>query len=78
MKMKAKIVNKKKLIPLLIIFITSGLIYTVLEMLWRGYSHWTMFICAGVCGIVMMGINDGLLKFDTDFRVQVFFFFFLC
>lgn len=69
--MKAKIVNKKKLIPLLIIFITSGLIYTVLEMLWRGYSHWTMFICAGVCGIVMMGINDGLLKFDTDFRVQV-------
>lgn len=63
--------NKRKLIPLLIIFITSGLTYVMLEILWRGYSHWTMFVCAGVCGLVMAGINDNLLSFDTDFRIQV-------
>lgn len=76
--MKAKVTNKRKLIPLLAIFMISGLIYVMLEILWRGYSHWTMFVCAGVCGIVMMGINDGLLKFDTDFRIQVVVSAFLC
>ena len=63
--------NKKKTIPLITIFVTSGLAYIFLELLWRGYSHWTMFICAGFCGLVMAAINDNLLEFDTDFRIQV-------
>ena len=61
----------KKIVPYLIIFIVSGLIYVLLELLWRGYSHWTMFICAGLCGLVMANINNNLLEFNTDFRIQV-------
>lgn len=63
--------NKKILIPYTIIFIVSGFIYTALELLWRGYTHWTMFVCAGFCGLAMANINNNWLKFDTDFRIQV-------
>lgn len=63
--------KKKKTIPLFIIFNVSGLIYVCLELLWRGRSHWTMYLCAGLCGLVMAAINDNLLKFKTDFRIQV-------
>ena len=62
--------NKKILIPYSIIFTISGLIYTMLELAWRGRTHWTMFICAGLCGLVIANVNNNLLKFDTDFRVQ--------
>lgn len=63
--------NKKILIPYTIIFIVSGFIYTALELLWRGYTHWTMFVCAGFCGLAMANINNNWLEFDTDFRIQV-------
>ena len=43
----------------------------MLELLWRGRSHWTMFVCAGLCGLVMANVNNNLLKFETDFRIQV-------
>lgn len=63
---------KKRLIPYIVIFNVSGLIYILLELLWRGRSHWTMFICAGLCGLVMAAVNDNWLDFETDFRIQVF------
>ena len=63
--------NAKKFIPLFVIFNISGFIYIILELLWRGYSHWTMYLCAGLCGLVMAAINDNWFKMDTDFRFQV-------
>ena len=62
---------KQKIIPYGSIFIISGLIYTMLELIWRGRTHWTMFLCAGLCGLVMANINNNLLEFDTDFLKQV-------
>ena len=62
---------KQKIIPYGSIFIISGLIYTMLELIWRGHTHWTMFLCAGLCGLVMANINNNLLEFDTDFLKQV-------
>jgi len=62
---------KQKIIPYGSIFVISGLIYTMLELIWRGRTHWTMFLCAGLCGLVMANINNNLLEFDTDFLKQV-------
>jgi len=62
---------KKKLIPYAVIFVVSGFVYISLELLWRGRSHWTMFLCAGLCGLVMANINNKILEFYTDFRIQV-------
>ena len=64
--------NKKIIIPYSVIFMVSGLIYIVLELIWRGRTHWTMFLCAGLCGLVMANINNNLLEFNTGFLKQIF------
>lgn len=40
------------------LFVTGELLYNILEMLFRGWSHWTMFILGGVCFICLGLINE--------------------
>ena len=42
----------------LILAIIGGLIYILLEALWRGYSHWTMFLLGGICFVAIGLINE--------------------
>ncbi|MGN0242926.1 MAG: hypothetical protein ACI4CT_02565 [Lachnospiraceae bacterium] len=42
------------------IFLVGGFIYYNLEILWRGYSHVSMFLCGGVCLILIGLLNQGL------------------
>lgn len=36
----------------------GGMIYACIELLWRGYSHWTMAVLGGVCFLLVGGINN--------------------
>ena len=36
----------------------GGFIYIGIELLWRGYSHWTMFVLGGLCFILIGCINE--------------------
>lgn len=47
----------------LFLFGIGGLIYYVIEILWRGYSHWTMFLLGGLCFILVGMINE-VFKFS--------------
>lgn len=42
------------------LFDIGGLIYVLLELLWRGWSHWTMFILGGLCFVSLGLINEVL------------------
>ena len=42
----------------LILFFIGGLIYIVIEMLWRGYTHWSMFFVGGIAFILIGLINE--------------------
>lgn len=46
----------KLLSKYLFLFAVGGIIYYNIEILWRGYSHWTMFVLGGIaflfCGII--------------------------
>lgn len=42
----------------IILFVIGGIVYNLIEILWRGYSHWTMFILGGVCFICLGLINE--------------------
>lgn len=33
----------------LCLFCIGGFLYNIIEVLWRGYSHWTMFFVGGAC-----------------------------
>lgn len=42
------------------LYATGGLLYIVLEIMFRGWSHWTMFILGGLCFVSLGMINEVL------------------
>lgn len=35
------------------VFLFGAALYAALETLWRGWTHWTMLICGGLCFLMM-------------------------
>lgn len=46
----------------LVLFGIGGLLYYAIEILWRGYSHWTMFFLGGLC-FILVGLINEVFKF---------------
>ena len=40
------------------LFLAGGRIYTWIEILWRGHTHWTMFLLGGGCFVTMGLLNE--------------------
>ena len=49
----------------------GGLIYVFTELLWRGYSHWSMFLLGGICFIALGLINE-VIPWEMPLTVQMF------
>lgn len=54
-----------------ILGIIGGAVYILLEMLWRGYSHWTMFLLGAVC-FILIGLVNEVFEWDTPLLLQMF------
>ncbi len=54
----------------LILFGIGGLMYYVIEILWRGYSHWTMFLLGGFC-FVLIGLINEIFTFQIPLAKQM-------
>lgn len=48
----------KQYLKYLILDGIGGLLYIGLELAWRGYSHWTMFILGGICFVLIGAVNE--------------------
>ena len=48
----------------------GGLLYVLIELAWRGWSHWTMFILGGLC-FVYLGLINEVLRWDTPLWQQI-------
>ena len=48
----------KKLLYHIPIFMIGGLLYMLVEILWRGHSHWTMFLLGGICFVSIGLLNE--------------------
>lgn len=53
----------KLLCKYLFLFLVGGVLYNLIEILFRGHTHWTMYIVGGVCFILL-----GLLNEITDWE----------
>lgn len=42
----------------LLLFFVGGRVYTWIELLWRGRTHWTMFILGGICFVILGLLNE--------------------
>ena len=49
----------------------GGLIYVFIELMWRGYSHWSMFLLGGVCFIALGLINE-VIPWEMPLTAQMF------
>ena len=50
----------KQLLKDTILSFVGGALYIVIELLWRGHSHWTMFVLGGICFFYVGLINEEL------------------
>ena len=48
----------------------GGLLYIILELVWRGHGHWTMFILGGLC-FSLIGIINELIPWCMPLWKQV-------
>lgn len=48
----------RRLLKPLILVGVGGLSYILIELLWRGYSHWTMFLVGGLAFYLIGCINE--------------------
>ena len=53
------------------LFFVGATIYVIIEKLYRGYSHWTMFLLAGICFIALGLINE-VMPWDMPLLLQMF------
>ena len=41
----------------ILVYVLGGMLYGLMEILWRGWTHWTMLLCGGFCFTVMYLIS---------------------
>lgn len=63
--------NKFKiLLKYLFLGCIGGSIYCILELTWRSWTHWTMFLLGGVC-FICLGLINEILTWDTPLLIQM-------
>ena len=55
---------------LILLFVLGGLMYMGVEILFRGYTHFSMFLVGGLCFVLVGGINEKL-PWDMAFVSQM-------
>ena len=48
----------------------GGVLYVLIELVWRGWSHWTMFILGGIC-FIYLGLINEILSWNTPLWQQI-------
>ena len=66
---KLKNPSQSKIPEYLFLFYFYGATYITIEVFFRGYSHWTMFLLGAFCGI-MIGLINNVLPWKTPLILQ--------
>jgi len=51
------------------LFGTGGIIYNLIELLYRGHTHWTMFFLGGLC-FVLLGLLNEIIPWEMPLYQQ--------
>ncbi len=54
----------------MVLLLIGGDIYQLIEILYRGYSHWSMFILGGIC-FLSLGYINKFLSWATPLPLQM-------
>lgn len=53
------------------LFLSCGLIYYMIELTYRGYSHWSMFLLSGFIAVCLIDPINNILSFECDYIIQI-------
>lgn len=59
----------KLIFKYILLWFIGGSIYYLIEIIYRGYSHWTMFILGGIC-FISLGLINELFSWETPLWKQ--------
>ena len=59
----------QSLLKYFILFVVGGIVYIGIELAYRGYTHWSMFLLGGICFIALGMINE-IIPWDVSLTVQ--------
>lgn len=60
----------KQFFKYMMLFTLGGFIYYMVEIMWRGYSHWSMYILGGIC-FIYAGIQNEFTPWEQPLWQQV-------
>ena len=58
----------QKPIEAILILLGGGVLYYGIEVLWRGYSHWSMALCGAICFYALYRLNGSYPRLSLPFR----------
>lgn len=61
----------KQILKNTILFLIGGVLYIAIELLWRGHTHWTMFVLGGICFYYIGRVNEDF-TWDMPLIKQMF------
>ena len=41
----------------MVLFYIGGIVYAAMELMWRGWTHWSMFLLGGLCFLLLGGLG---------------------
>ena len=53
------------------VFLLGSVGYTLLEIIWRGYSHWTMTLTGGFCMALLFLLNESMTSWNLSVKCFV-------
>ena len=56
----------RKILKIFILFLFGGVSYLLVEMAYRGYTHWTMLLVGGTC-FVLLGVQNEIYTWEMAF-----------
>lgn len=68
--MTETVTKVKQIAKYIFLDVIGGGVYYNLELIWRGHSHWTMFLLGGIC-FICLGLINELLSWDTPLISQM-------
>lgn len=64
--------NKKhRAYKALVLFLCGAFAYAMIEILWRGYTHWTMAVLGGLLFLLLGGLNEWM-PWEMPLLLQIF------
>lgn len=61
----------RNIFHLLLIFLFGAVCYSLLEILWRGFTHWSMAVTGGVCLCSVYGVEQHLHHLALRYKAVI-------